>query len=77
MVSRCHVLAATGETQKPRPARLRVGPRPRLAPWKLNRTRSIDEPREDIIRLEAEWALTLVACASLTSRKRDWMRRAP
>ena len=24
-----------------------------------------------------EWALTLVACASLTSCMQDWMRRAP
>ena len=38
----------------------------RLAPWKLNRTLS------DVLLLEvisgAEWAMTLVACFSLTTR---------
>ena len=53
----------------------------RLAPWKLNRTRSIRiEALEEIIRPKAtitRWALTLVACVSLTSCKQDWIRRAP
>jgi len=59
---RCHVLACCRKRGLPDLLRSSMC----LAPWKLNRTLS------DVLLLEvisgAEWAMTLVACFSLTTR---------